>query len=152
MKTIRTMLVSVAAVLAVSVAVFAADEITASYGLSVEKGYLSFSRAVQGQKIDMTGDAVDFKVTNVGTNPTTVTVTDSVGTPGMAFWRNGSTNLTVNIGVDATLPLVRLYPGECWQGRLATNTVSMVAATNWYGATNLTGTATAPVESAIIEE
>ena len=149
MKRLILAVVAVAAMLAVA---RAADEITVSASMSVEKGYLVTSQAIQGQKIDMTGDAIDDKVTAIGTNAGTITVSASIGTPGMAFWRNTSTNVSVYIGVTADVPLVQLLPGEFFTGRLATNTVTAWASTNWYGLTNLTGAATVGLRSLIAEE
>ena len=146
MKRLILAVVAVAAMLAVA---RAADEITVSASVSVEKGYLVTAQAVQGQKIDMTGSSFADTVTAIGTNAGTIVFS---GTPGVSFWRNTSTNIPVSLGVSYGLGLIELYPGETWQGRLATNTITAWASTNWYGSTNLTGTATANVRSLIIAQ
>lgn len=123
---------------------WAADEINAAFGLNIRKGYLNLSVSESAQ-IDMTGDSFDHRTTTVTTNPTALTISADIGTPGMAFFKNNSTNQTVMIGVNGESAFAKLLAAEVWQGRLATNNVSL-----WLLAAS--GTNTASLESIIIEE
>jgi len=123
---------------------WAADEINASFGLNIRKGYMNLSVSESAQ-IDMTGDSFDHRTTTVTTNRASLTISGDIGTPGMAFFKNNSTNQTVMIGVTGESAFVKLLATEVWQGRIATNNISM-----WLPAAS--GTNTAALESIIIEE
>jgi len=149
-------------VLGFSLSVLAADEISASYGLAVKKGYLQMQISEGGQ-VDMLGESFDHRTTTTTTNPTALTISTDVGIAGISFFKNTSTNHTILIGVSGETPFVKLPAGEAWMGRLATNAISHycdVAYTAAY--TNISGGVTnaypattnvsASLESIIIEE
>lgn len=140
----RMMMVIVALSVLVGGFAWAADEINASFGLNIRKGYLNLSVSESAQ-IDMTGDSFDHRTTTVTTNPAALTISADIGTPGMAFFKNNSTNQTVMIGVNGESAFVQLLATEVWQGRVATNGISL-----WLPSTS--GTNTASLESIIIEE
>ena len=146
----------------VSISAIAADEINASYGVSVRKGYLQLQLS-EGVQMDMTGDSFDHKTTAVTTNPAALVVSADIGTPGLSFFKNASTNHIIHIGVTGGEPFSKLLAGEVWLGRLATNAIThycdiayTVAYTNISGGvTNAypaTTNVTADMESIIIEE
>ncbi len=113
-------------VVAAGVLCVADNEITASYMLSVQKGYLNQSENVQGLQVTMAGSGMESKTT-VFTNGAggTLSVSDSVGTPGMALIRNISTNDTAIVTA-----VFKLAPGQCVMGPLDTNAISVAAVTN----------------------
>ena len=145
-----------------AVAAIAADEITASFGLNTQKGYLSIN-ITQSSAIDMTGDSFDHRTTTVGTNTGAITISADIGTPGVALFKNNSTNNTVWLGVTGGPALAALRGGESWMGRLATNAIScytalviVPASTNISGSvTNIVGASTnvtAELESIVLED
>ncbi len=140
----------------------AADEISASYGVTVRKGYLQM-QVNEGVQIDMTGESFDHRTTAVTTNPAALVISADIGTAGMAFFKNVSTNHYIMLGVTAGEPFSKLLAGEIWMGRLATNAISHYCDIVYAAAyTNISGgvtnaypattNITADLESIIIEE
>lgn len=123
---------------------WAADEINAAFGLNIRKGYLSLTVS-EGVQIDMTGESFDHRTTTVTTNPAVLTISGDIGTVGMTFFKNNSTSETVNIGVTGESAFVKLLATEIWQGRLATNNLTVWLPT-------ASGTNSASLESIIVEE
>lgn len=128
----------------VAFSAFAANEISASFGVTVRKGYLQL-QVSEGVQADMTGDSFDHRTTSVTTNPAALTISADIGTPGIAFFKNNSTNQTILVGVTGGEPFAKLLAGEIWQGRIATNalTIQLPASAT---------TNSADLESIIIEE
>jgi hypothetical protein len=153
MKSIRFLLAVAASALVAGflmiLAAGAADEITLSYQLTVEKGNLSFSRNVQAQTVTMTGDSVSYQVQSVGTNVSTLlTFGADVSTCGVFFVRNQSTNLYVRIGPATNTWLFNLPPGKCAMGHLGTNQLYALAQTN----SGYAAGSSAMVEHTVVEE
>lgn len=96
---------------------YAANEITTSVTLSADKGYLSVNKSVQGLKTTMTGTDFEQKTTTF-TNSSALTI--SVASPGMAFFRNLSTNESALITL-----VLKLAPGQFAQGPLGSNVVTI---------------------------
>jgi hypothetical protein len=152
----------VLAVFGIAVTGTASNEVNASYGISVKKGYLQM-QVNEGVQIDMTGESFDHRTTEVTTNPAALVISADVGVAGMAFFKNVSTNHAIMLGVTGGAPFSKLVAGEIWMGRLATNAISHycdIAYTAAYtnisgGVTNAypaTTNVTAGLESIIIEE
>jgi hypothetical protein len=94
-----------------------ADEIVASVSLTATKGNIKFQRAVSNQKSDMAGTNFSAGSWSAPTTAggTAIPFNSSVGSLGMAFFRNADATNYVEIGVvvSATFyPLLRLLPGE----------------------------------------
>lgn len=116
-----------AAVILVASGARAADEISAAVTLKVEKGYLLFSRSVNTTwSITNANPNISGQTQSIGTSAEAITLGD-VAVAGVTWFRNLSTNRTVEIGaVDAStnfLPLIKLKFSEYAFMRLGTNVV-----------------------------
>lgn len=141
---------------------FADNEITAASTLAVRKGYLQLSIS-ERMTVTMTGESFDHRSSAVTTNPAALVVSADIGEPGVALFKNVSTNHTIYLGVTDESPFLKLGAGEMWQGRLATNAISHYCDTLYYAAwTNISGGVTnaypastnvaAVLESIIVED
>ncbi len=130
MKLLKVLL---AALLSVSAA-YAANEITAQVSLKATKGYLDMTRGVNAQwTLTQTPATYSAGVQLISTNPVQITVGD-VTTNGWSWFRNNSTNNTMNLGTSPdsgtnVAPLIKLKPGWYALVPLSTSTVWAVCPT-----------------------
>ncbi len=102
---------------------FAADEITVNSSLAISSGSVVQSQKSGDVVLDMTNATPRFAagILSVGVTPVALPV-GSVTAPGYLWAKNTATNYWVDMGptnVGAILPVVRLAPGEVFQGPLA---------------------------------
>lgn len=98
-----------------------ASEITAVTGITVNKGNISFTRAVN-QSIDMSGTHFSWQVQNIATTQEQLVIAADVATNGVAWFRNLDLTNYVEIGLyisSVFYPLLRLKPGETARARLS---------------------------------
>ena len=112
MKTIVSLLV-----LGFALSAFAGSEITTSTTLAVEKGYVVVNKTVQNWKTDMAGTAFEQKS---ATFTNSAALSTGIASPGMAFFRNLSTNESATVTTT-----FKLAPGQFLQGPLGTNVVTI---------------------------
>ena len=157
----RKIMMLLAGVLVAGV-VQAADEISVAGNIAIKKGYLSMNVS-ESVAATMTGDSTDHRTTSTTTNAALLEVSTDIGIPGIALFKNSSTNHVILIGPSASLPFAKLKAGEIWLGRLATNVVYVSTDPVYYAAyTNIVSGVTnaypastnvlADLESVIIEE
>ena len=104
-----------------------ANEITLNLSMSVSKGFLTASRAVQPLRVTMAGTRYSDNGQAIGfAAHEQVVIGADVGTEGYAFFRNLDATNFVQIGVDVSgtfYPFAKLKAGEAAVLRLATGTI-----------------------------